>query len=271
MTAYLYKVYDSSKSYAALVLTHAALKWFHSFIPGIINNPLDSSICHNLLEAAKRCKPVITKKAPISADVIKKIIDKYTGPSANLKDLRLACICSLGFAGVFRYDELSNILPKHLVILPDHLNVFVPGAKNDIYREGNNVYIKRLYNKYCPVALLERYILMADIDLNSSLPLFRPVRLYKSSNTYKLYGTKLSYTRCREIFKSCLRDLGLDDKLYGLHSLRSGEATSVVNNSPNLSERLLKLHGRWKSDCAKDMYILEDTSKRLEITTSLGL
>ena len=32
---------------------------------------------------------------------------------------------------------------------------------------------------------------------------------------------------------------------------------------------VLKLHGRWKSDCAKDMYILEDTAKRLEITTRL--
>ena len=35
------------------------------------------------------------------------------------------------------------------------------------------------------------------------------------------------------------------------------------------SPRVLELHGRWKSDCAKDMYILEDTAKRLEITTSL--
>ena len=99
-----------------------------------------------------------------------------------------------------------------------------------------------MFKKYCPVALLERYILMADIDLNSSLPLFRPVRFYQSSNTYKLYGTKLSYTRCREIVKSFLKDLRLDDKLYGLriHNVRSGEATSVVNNSPNLSDRLLK-------------------------------
>ena len=57
--------------------------------------------------------------------------------------------------------------------------------------------------------------------LNSNLPLFRPLRLFKSSNTYKLYGNKLSYTRCREVFKNCLKDLGLDYNLYGLHSLRS--------------------------------------------------
>ena len=43
---------------SSLVMTHAALKWFHSF--GLSNgaNPLDSSVCHNLLEAARRDEPV---------------------------------------------------------------------------------------------------------------------------------------------------------------------------------------------------------------------
>ena len=66
-----------------------------------------------------------------------------------------------------------------------------------------------------------------------------------------------------------LKDLGYNEQLYGLHSLRSGGATAAVKNNVNLSERLLKLHGRWKSDSAKDMYILEDTSKRLEVFSHL--
>lgn len=269
--AYRHKVYVSFKSYATLSLTHAALKWFHPFIPGIISNPLDAAICDKFLEAAKCSKPVVAKKEPISADIIKKIIDEYAGPSANLKDLRLACICSLAFAGFFRYYEFSSILLNYLEFLPDHLYVFVRRAKNDVYREGNKVYIKRSFSKYCPVSLLERYILMAEVDLNSNLPLFRPLRLFKSSNTYKLYGDKLSYTRCREVFKNCLKDLGLAYNLYGLQSLRSGGATSVVSDSTSLSEPLLKLHGRWKSDCAKDMYVLEHVPKRLAITDNLGL
>ena len=39
----------------------------------------------------------------------------------------------------------------------------------------------------------------------------------------------------------------------------------------NFSEKELKLHGRWKSDTAKDMYILEDVSRRLHVTSQLGL
>ena len=70
---------------------------------------------------------------------------------------------------------------------------------------------------------------MGDINLSGSVALFRPVRLFKSTIEYKLYGGKLSYTRCREIFKDCLKELGLDQKMYGLHSLRSGGGNSAVN------------------------------------------
>ena len=75
--------------------------------------------------------------------MIKSIVDQYGSPSANLKDLRLACLCSLGFAGFFRFNELSNILLCHLEFFPEYTSkVFVPRAKNDVYREGNYVYIK---------------------------------------------------------------------------------------------------------------------------------
>ena len=59
--------------------------------------------------------------------------------------------------------------------------------------KGKKGYIKKLFSKYCPVALLERYILMAEVDLNSNLSLFRTfLKLFKSSNSYKLYGNTLS-------------------------------------------------------------------------------
>ena len=104
------------------------------------------------------------------------------------------------------------------------------------------------------------YIQAADIDLSSQLPLFRPFAKKKSG--YTLRNGKLSYTRCREIFKDVLKDVSYDPKDYGLHSLRSGGVTSVVSNdlSHNVAERLLKLHGRWKSDEAKDTYVLDRTT-----------
>ena len=95
------------------------------------------------------------------------------------------------------------------------------------------------------------------------MPLFRP--LVKTKSGYTLRNAKLSYTRCRELFKTTLKDLGYDPKDYGLHSLRFGGATAAItnNDSKAVSERLLKLHGCWKTDEAKDMYVLESESNRL--------
>ena len=146
--------------------------------------------------------------------------------------------------------------PTHLEFFPDYLRIFVPKAKNDVYRDENYVYIQRLYKLFCLVSILERYIKLGEIDTTSrDYNLFKQVRFLKSKNAYKLCGKGLSYSKCREIFKDYLKGLGYDEKKYGLHSLRSGGATAAVTNNPNLSERLLKLHGSWKSDIAKDVYI----------------
>ena len=87
------RVYKDSKSYASLVLVHAALKWFHSFITDDVQNPLDSPISHNFLDAAKRSEssPKV-KKLPISPEIMRKIVSKFASPNANLRDLRLACL-----------------------------------------------------------------------------------------------------------------------------------------------------------------------------------
>ena len=49
--------------------------------------------------------------------------------------------------------------------------------------------------------------------------------------------------------------------------------TAVISNNASkaVSERLLKLHGRWKTDEAKDMYVLETECNRLSVTKYLGI
>lgn len=60
---------------SVLVLVHAALKWFHLFVPLDSPNPLDNPCCKNIIESArrKREKP-IQRKEPFSNELIKRII-----------------------------------------------------------------------------------------------------------------------------------------------------------------------------------------------------
>ena len=264
---YLFGLDQQLRSPAAMVLVHAALKWFHSFVPDDGPNPLDNACCKNLIECAKRTRSnPVYKKKPMDPAIIRSIIDRHGSEDASVKDLRIAAICSLGFAGFFVLTSclIFNQSTSRFVMV---LLKFLPGSKTDVYREGNYVYIAKLEGKYCPVAILRRYIEAANLNL----PLFRP--LTKTKSGYSLRNAKLSYTRCREIFKTTLKDLGYGPKDYGLHSLRSGGATAVItnNDSKAVSERLLKLHGRWKTDEAKDMYVLESEANPLSVTKYLGI
>lgn len=141
---------------------------------------------------------------------------------------------------------------------------FLPSSKTDDYKEGNKAIIARTGNVTCPVNMVLRYMSAAKMDTNSSGLLIRQLLFRKNSNSYVLGYKGISYSRCRGIFLDALADLGFDSKLFGLHSLRSGGATAAVNSlGGTVSDRLLKLHGRWKSDYAKDLYVQEDISARI--------
>ena len=93
-----------------MVLAHAALKWFHSFVPDDGPNPLDNACCKNLIECDKRTRSnPVCKEKPVDPTIIRSISDRHGSEDASVKDLRITAICSLGFAGFFRFNELSNI------------------------------------------------------------------------------------------------------------------------------------------------------------------
>ena len=87
---------------------------------------------------------------------------------------------------------------------------------------------------------------------------------------YKLVAKNipLSYTRARELLLNSLTAIGLDSKHFCLHSLRSGGASAAT--SINISDRLIKAHGRWRTDVAKDVYIKDNLNKQLVVSSNLG-
>lgn len=172
-------------------------------------------------------------KKPITTDIIRSILDIHNKKNASLKNLRIAALCTLAFAGFFHYDELCNIAPNRIEFHSDYIRIFVPRSKADVYREGNFVFISASRSKYCPVGVLQRYVDLSGIDLSSPLPLYRPLVFHRCSSTYTLRGGKISYTTFRDILRNILSQLGYNPNDYGLHSLRSGGITSAVRNSGN--------------------------------------
>ena len=82
----------------------------------------------------------------------------------------------------------------------------------------------------CPFNLLRRYVSAANLDLSSSLPFFRSLYFHKATSIYGLRSAGVSYSRMREIVLQAFVELGYQNNLFGLHSLRAGGASAAANS-----------------------------------------
>ena len=259
---------NSHKSASSINEAFYAISWAHKLAG--VQNPCVSDLVISVKEGSLRSVGLsVVKKEHITPEILSQIVQLYGNSTSDLKHLRIACMCLLSYAGFLRFNELANLKRHHIVFYDNHVNLFLEKSKTDIYREGKDVVIARTGKSTCPVLMLEKYLAMANIKSDSLDFIFRPLCFCKTSNSYKLRSGKLSYTTAREILLSALEMLGLNKKMFGLHSLRSGGATAAA--ASHVEDRIFKKHGRWKSDRAKDGYVKESILERLSVTKKLGI
>ena len=115
--------------------------------------------------------------------------------------------------------------------------------------------------------MMQCYFSMGQLVHDSQDFIFRGIMHTKSgewkSGECLWKGGSLSYSRLRELLLEKISSLGMDPKLFGMHSLWPGGATAATN--AGLPDRLFKQHGRWKSESAKDGYVKDSVESRLEL------
>lgn len=270
VSLYLQYLVDNVDHHSTVESAFYGIRWAHN-IAGV-QDPCNSDIVKHIVEASKRLltRPV-KKKLPVDSDIMNKLFQRFNKPGRSLKDLRLLAMCILCYTGFLRYNELCSIKANNITVKDDHIDIFIEKSKTDCYRKGKNVVIARLSSNLCPVNTICNYLQEAKIDLNSDVYIFRSISYLKSYNTFILRKSneKLSYTRARELVKLGLREIGVDDRNFGLHSFRSGGATAAANSG--VSDRLFKMHGRWRSEQAKDGCVSENLQNRLSVSKNLGI
>ena len=230
--------------------TFYAIKHFH--VIASKKDPTEHNLTIYILEAAKRiCNRQVKKKEPITFENLLEIYGKIGKTESNLLNLRTFTLMVTSFAAFFRYSEASNLTLGDIMFHDSSIKVFIEKSKTDQYREGHWVHIAKTSLEICPVKILERYIKEANITEHNGF-LFRATTYFKNSNVHKLRrGNKpISYSTARSTVLDLIRSIGLNDKMFGLHSLRSGGATAAARNG--VPDRLFKNHGRWKSENVKD-------------------
>ena len=150
--------------------------------------------------------------------------------------------------------------------------MFIEKSKTDKFREGAWIFIAKTYNITCPVSTLKRYLFKKTSNSPSSEDyIFKGFCYSKKLRQHvcKKAIKPLSYSRAREIVQEAFETIGLPKNTFGLHSLRSGGATTAAN--AGIPDRLFKKHGRWRSEKAKDSYVKHSIKSLLYISSKLGI
>eukprot|EP00731_Ephydatia_muelleri_P012648 Em0006g1542a len=178
--------------------------------------------------------------------------------------VRLLAVCLVAYAGFMRCEELVKLRGCDVTFNAEGMVVKIESSKTDQYREGASLVIAHTGQVIWPVAMMERYCLMGEVDHTSQAKLFRGIVHAKSGERLRKDGG-LSYTTLRELLVETLAQLGFDPALFGMHSLRAGGATAAANAGVE-EDRLFKRHGRWKSESAKDGYVKDSLDRRLKVS-----
>ncbi|CAB4040809.1 Integrase recombinase xerD-like, partial [Paramuricea clavata] len=154
--------------------------------------------------------------------------------------------------------DMSKIFPKRLHQLLELLNGYANFSVWDGLNVTLNDKLQKLQNRAARVITKSQYgasstkprtnyvTTKSRIEMSSTAPLFRAVYFCTSKKKYVLCSIGLSYSRAREIALAAFSSLGYPVKNIGLHSLRSGGATTAAN--AGIRHCLFKRHGRWKSE-----------------------
>ena len=181
-------------------------------------------IVENLM-GIRRVKGSIQKgKKPILINHLKLIINFINEQNTNeIKKLRDKTIILIGFGGGFRRTELISIDYEDLEFVPEGLKITIKKSKTDQFGEGM---IKGLPyfddENYCPVINLKKFLQISNIKYG---PIFR--RFSKGSI---LTDKRLTDQSVVLLIKEYLRLIGIDNKNFAGHSLRSGFATVAADS-----------------------------------------
>lgn len=233
------------------------------------------------------------RMAPLLLDDLRNTlatIDVISWP-AGIAGYRDYALLLMGFAGAFRRSELAGLDVGDVTTHShDGLHVRLRRSKTD--QEGKGTVTALPFGSHpetcapCAHARWVRHLSLADApraermkmlmsertghvcreplpDLDPDSPMFRPVA---HSDIRK---RRISDFVVRDVVQRRVRDVGLDAKLYGGHSLRAGFITQAFRAGRSHHEIMRQTHHR--SYAMLEVYSRENDPLRHNAVTGLGL
>ena len=135
--------------------------------------------------------------------------------------------------GFLRFSEVIKLSRCDITKNKTFISIFIEKSKTDVYREGSWVYLTKLDTVLCPIELVSQDFKKGNIRDNCQKYILRGIITTKSHSKLRSCDKHISYTCVRGNVIEGLKNVGVDTKLFGLHSLRAGGATAAANLGVN--------------------------------------
>lgn len=259
IVAYLIYLAGEGKKVATIERNYATLSKAFK-VAGYSPSPCEDPSVKQVLAGIRRKlgAPQIRKEAAI-AELLRPMVDtcdegedRILGRRDHLVAMRDKALLLFGFAGALRRSELMAVEVEHLTFVKHGLRLLVPGSKTDQNHIGELIGIAFARNtRYCAVLAMREWLTSSKIE---SGRVFRAIgaggRIREAKPNQWLAGELVE-----DVIKRRARMAGLDPKLFGAHSLRSGFATQSFLIGKN--DRQIMRHGRWHDLREMEKYIRE--------------
>jgi site-specific recombinase XerC len=185
------------------------------------------------------------RKAPVLTDTLKDIVRII--PKDDIRGIRDKALLLICWSGALRRSDLVGMNIEHVEITDQGLRVMIPRSKGDQEGAGQTVAIISAQNSmYCPVKALRAWLNAAAITEGAIF-----LRVLRGGHVCRKRLT--GQTVCK-LTKFYVGKVGMDSKLFGAHSLRSGPLSSGAANGASVV-KLMQLSRHKSTDVLVNNYI----------------
>jgi len=260
---HLEDIWDSKRSKAAMKMALYAVKWGHK-VEGL-EDPGKVQVISKLMKAAAmEMYELRNRKHTLKEGQVRDIIEiamKEDEVGEGDRGMGFPCIIAQQFAGARRISEVFNTRRRYIVFTGRGMRIYYKG-KNHAARGGEWTYYEsQPEGVHCPVKMMREHLQGREI-----------LKLEKKSKRwdeliYQVKGKKVTYSGIRKRFIKIFKKLGLNPKLFGTHSIRSGACTAAI--ARGMPKWLVKRQGGWLSE-AIDVYILPTERESYRVGAKLA-
>ena len=161
ISLYIAELKKRANSKSVIEAAVYALRWAHHMAG--LQSPTEHPIVQQAVEGArKQLGMPVTKREPITPEILRNLVDKFGSATASLADVRGLCMCLIGYAGFLRHDEIVKLCFSDVKFCDQHVELTIRSSKTDI--NGRRQCLKEGSLSYTTVRESVRNLLKHVVD-----------------------------------------------------------------------------------------------------------